>query len=106
MLPIDDPHAATFTVGQVAGALGVQAAFLRRLDAEELVSPARSEGGQRRYSRAEIDQVQRVSELASEGLTLAGIKRLMALEVEVAALQSALAREREKLRARERRTRS
>lgn len=81
-----------FTVGQVAETLGVQAAFLRRLDAEELVSPARSEGGQRRYSRVEIDQVQRVTELASEGLTLAGIKRLLVLEAEVAALQRALAR--------------
>ncbi|HVE94539.1 MAG TPA: MerR family transcriptional regulator [Acidimicrobiales bacterium] len=92
MLPIDDPRAAMFTVGQVAETLGVQAAFLRRLDAEELVSPARSEGGQRRYSRVEIDQVQRVTELASEGLTLAGIKRLLVLEAEVAALQRALAR--------------
>jgi len=80
----------------VSDALGVQAAFLRRLDAEDLVSPARSDGGQRRYSRVEIGQVQRVSELASEGLTLAGIKRLMALEAEVAALQEALAHEKAK----------
>jgi DNA-binding transcriptional MerR regulator len=71
--------------------LGVQAAFLRRLDAEELVQPARSDGGQRRYSRAEIGRVDRVAQLASEGLTLAGIKRLLVLEAEVADLQRQLA---------------
>jgi DNA-binding transcriptional MerR regulator len=90
-LPIDDPLAALYTVGQVAEMLGVQAAFLRRLDAEELVQPARSDGGQRRYSRVEIGQVDRVVQLASEGLTLAGIKRLLVLEAEVADLQRQLA---------------
>jgi DNA-binding transcriptional MerR regulator len=90
-LPIDDPLAALYTVGQVADMLGVQAAFLRRLDAEELVQPARSDGGQRRYSRVDIGHVDRVAQLASEGLTLAGIKRLLALEAEVADLRRQLA---------------
>ena len=86
-LPIDNLHAPLYTVGQVAGMLDVQPAFLRRLDTEALVSPQRSIGGQRRYSRAEIHQIQRVSELADEGLTLAGIRRLMALETEVLLLR-------------------
>ena len=89
-LPIDDPHAAWFTVGQVADMLGVQAAFLRRLDSEALVQPARSVGGQRRYTRHEIGQVQRVAALASEGLTLEGIRRLLLLEAEVADLKRQL----------------
>jgi MerR family transcriptional regulator/heat shock protein HspR len=72
--------------------LNVQPAFLRRLDSEELVRPERSEGGQRRYSRAEIDQIQRVSELAGEGMTLAGIKRILLLESEVAHLRREIAR--------------
>lgn len=72
--------------------LDVQPAFLRRLDSEQLVSPGRSGGGQRRYTRAEIDRVQRVSELAGSGLTLAGIKRLLALEAEVASLREEIRR--------------
>ena len=72
--------------------LQVQPAFLRRLDSEDLVSPERSEGGQRRYTRSEIDQVQRVSELAGEGLTLAGIRRMLVLEAEVAQLRREVAR--------------
>jgi MerR family transcriptional regulator/heat shock protein HspR len=91
-LPIDDIHAPLYTVGQVSSMLDVQPAFLRRLDSEELVCPERSGGGQRRYTRAEIDRIQRVSELAGEGLTLAGIRRLLALEAEVAALQAEVRR--------------
>jgi len=75
MLPIDDNHAALYTVGQVADMLGVQPAFLRRLDVEAVVQPSRSDGGQRRYSRTEIERVQHVSNMAGEGMSLAGIRR-------------------------------
>jgi DNA-binding transcriptional MerR regulator len=97
-LPIDDHDAALYTVGQVASMLGVQPAFLRRLDSEAVVQPARSAGGQRRYSRTEIGEVERVSALTAEGLTLAGIRRLLALESEVASLKQQLAAERAKKR--------
>jgi DNA-binding transcriptional MerR regulator len=84
--PFDD-ELAIFTVGQVASMLGVQAAFVRRLDAEQVVEPTRSDGGHRRYSRNQMLQVRRVSEMAGEGLTLAGIRRILVLEAEVAVLQ-------------------
>jgi DNA-binding transcriptional MerR regulator len=90
MLPIDDEHAAVYAVGQVADMLSVQPAFLRRLDAEGVVQPGRSEGGQRRYSRHEIHRVQRVAEMAGEGLSLAGIRRILLLEAEVAVLKQQL----------------
>jgi len=92
MLPIDDPLAPVYTVGQVADMLGVQPAFVRRLDTESVVQPARSRGGQRRYSRADIVQVQQVWEMTGEGMTLAGIRRILALEAEVAELRSQLAK--------------
>jgi MerR family transcriptional regulator/heat shock protein HspR len=86
-LPFDDEDAPLFGVGQVAAMLDVQPAFLRRLDSEEVVRPARSEGGQRRYSRAEVLAVQRVSAMAGEGMTLVGIRRILELEAEVAELR-------------------
>jgi DNA-binding transcriptional MerR regulator len=89
-LPFDDENAPLYTVGQVADMLGVQAAFLRRVDGEEVVRPARSDGGQRRYSRADIALVLRVSEMADEGMTLVGIRRILALEAEVADLKRQL----------------
>jgi len=94
VLPFDDEHAPLYSVGQVAQMLGVQPAFLRRLDTESVVQPSRSDGGQRRYSRAEIAQVQHVSSMADEGMTLAGIRRILMLEAEVAKLQRQLQAER------------
>ena len=100
-LAFDDEHAPLYTVGQVAGMLGIQPAFLRRLDVEEVVQPARSDGGQRRYTRHEIARVQQVSEMAGEGMTLAGIRRIFALEAEIADLKAQLAAARAKARRRD-----
>lgn len=91
-LPFDDDRAPLFTVGQVADMLGVQPAFLRRLDTEEVVQPARSAGGQRRYTRQEVLRVEEVVGLAGEGLTLAGIRRLLSLEATVRDLRRQIAR--------------
>ncbi|MGH9276320.1 MAG: MerR family transcriptional regulator [Acidimicrobiales bacterium] len=90
-LAFDDERAPLYTVGQVAGMLDVQPAFLRRLDVEQVVQPARSDGGQRRYSRNDIALVQHVTIMADEGMTLAGIRRILVLEAEVAALKRQLA---------------
>ncbi len=90
-LAFDDERAPLYTVGQVADMLGVQRALLRRLDAEEVVQPARSPGGQRRYTRQEIHRVEEVVGLAGEGLTLAGIRRLLALEATVRDLRRQIA---------------
>ncbi len=93
-LPIDDEHAPLYSVGQVTDMLGVQPAFLRRLDSEDVVRPGRSLGGQRRYSRSEVTTVARVAGMASDGFGLAGIRRILELENTVAALQDELAVER------------
>jgi MerR family transcriptional regulator, heat shock protein HspR len=91
LLAFDDEHAPLYTVGQVAGMLGVQPAFVRRLDTEEVVQPARSDGGQRRYTRSEIDLVRQVADMADQGMTLNGIRRILVLEAEVAELKRRLA---------------
>jgi DNA-binding transcriptional MerR regulator len=83
----DEPTTAVFTVSQVADVLGVQQAFLRRLDTQALVSPARSDGGQRRYSRADIGRIEAIVGMVDEGLTLAGIKRVLELQAEVTELR-------------------
>jgi DNA-binding transcriptional MerR regulator len=103
-MPFDDENAPLYTVGQVAGMLDLQPAFLRRVDTEEVVQPARSDGGQRRYSRADIELVQRVSAMANEGMTLAGIRRILVLEAEVNDLKRQLQAANTRLQARQRRT--
>jgi MerR family transcriptional regulator/heat shock protein HspR len=90
-LPLDDEHMPLFTVGQVAEAVGVQPAFLRRLDSYDVVSPARSTGSQRRYSRRDVTVIEQACALIDEGLTLAGVRRVMALQAEVDALKAEIA---------------
>jgi MerR family transcriptional regulator/heat shock protein HspR len=55
-----------------------------------LLEPARTTGGSRRYSQADIDHLRRIQELTDEGLNLAGVKKVLALEAHIAALESAL----------------
>lgn len=93
--PLDDASAPFYTIGQVAQILGVQPAALRRLDEQDIVRPDRSEGGQRRYSRAEVERLREVMELTDEGVTLAGVRRVLALRQRVSDLESELDRMRE-----------
>jgi MerR family transcriptional regulator/heat shock protein HspR len=97
-LPIDDENLPLFTVGQVSIMLEVQQAFLRRLDQKGVVSPSRSEGKQRRYTRREVTVVQYVVQLADQGVSLAGIRRILQLEAQVQELQRECAALRAQLR--------
>ncbi|MGI8329531.1 MerR family transcriptional regulator [Actinomadura scrupuli] len=82
--PLDDEHAPLYTVGQVASMLDVRQAFLRRIDDQRVVSPRRSPGGQRRYTRHEIGRVQQVVTMMGEGMTLPAIRRIVELEHQLA----------------------
>ena len=53
---------------------------VRRYDAEGLVTPERSSGRQRRYSRLDVSRLARAGLLAEDGVALVGIRRIMALE--------------------------
>jgi MerR family transcriptional regulator, heat shock protein HspR len=102
-LPLDDESTPLYTVGQVAQLLAVKQAFLRRCDELRVVSPQRSAGGQRRYSRIEIRVIQQVVSMADEGMTLAAIRRIFELERALGELERRLAevtRQRDELAAR------
>jgi MerR family transcriptional regulator/heat shock protein HspR len=51
------------------------------------LTPARTQGGNRRYSDADIARLRRIAELASSGMNLEGIRHVMSLEAEVAHLR-------------------
>jgi DNA-binding transcriptional MerR regulator len=92
--PFEDENIPLFTVGQVAEMLAVKQAFLRRIDELQVVTPQRSAGRQRRYTRVEIRVIQQVASMADEGLTLPAIRRIIELEsklAEVAAQRDELA---------------
>jgi DNA-binding transcriptional MerR regulator len=73
-----------FTVGQVAEMLSLKQAFLRRIDDLEVVSPQRSAGRQRRYTRVEIRIIQQVATMADAGMTMPAIRRIIELEQHLA----------------------
>jgi DNA-binding transcriptional MerR regulator len=82
--PLDDPDYPAYTTGRAAEALGVQQAFLRALDAAGVVTPQRSAGNHRRYTRRQLDLVRRVRELFDEGHSLASTVRILSLEDDLA----------------------
>jgi len=93
---LEDATLPFYTIGQVAQILGVQQALLRRLDDQEIVIPDRSQGRQRRYSREDVERLREVIALADEGITLAGVRKVLALRQRVSDLEDELAEERER----------
>jgi DNA-binding transcriptional MerR regulator len=84
---LDDADYPALTMGQAAELLGVQPAFLRSLDAADVVQPTRSSGGHRRYSRRQLEFAARMRTLFDQGLTLEAAYRIVRLEDELAAAQ-------------------
>jgi MerR family transcriptional regulator/heat shock protein HspR len=90
-LPVDDPDHPLYTMGQATEALGVAPAALRRWEQQGLVTPQRTGGGQRRYSRRELEQLRQVAELADDGVTPAGIRKVLSLRRRIGQLEDQLA---------------
>lgn len=81
---------AVYVISVAAELAGVHPQTLRIYERKGLVDPARTTGGSRRYSDADIEQLRRISELTDEGLNLAGVKKVLALEAELAQLREDL----------------
>jgi MerR family transcriptional regulator/heat shock protein HspR len=83
-------HRAVYVISVAAELSGLHPQTLRIYERKGLVDPARTGGGSRRYSDADIAQLRRIQELTSEGLNLAGVHRVLELEAEVARLRERL----------------
>ena len=78
---------AVYVISVAAELAGVHPQTLRIYERKGLVDPARTAGGSRRYSDADIDLLRRIQELTNEGLNLAGVQKVMELEAELAELR-------------------
>ncbi|MFZ8968161.1 MAG: heat shock protein transcriptional repressor HspR [Ilumatobacteraceae bacterium] len=85
------PHQAVYVISVAAELAGMHPQTLRIYERRGLVNPARTQGGNRRYSDNDIALLRRIADLADEGMNLEGIRRVMELEAEVAELRSRLA---------------
>lgn len=88
---LDDENYPAVTMGQAAELLGVPQAFLRSLDDTEGMRPARSTGGHRRYSRAQLERAGRIRTLFDDGLTLDAVQRIIMLQDQLAAAKRRIA---------------
>jgi len=89
---------ALFGISVAAELTGVNAQMLRAYEAKGLLQPFRTDGGTRRYSQGDLTRVHRISSLLDDGLNLAGIAHVMALEAHSERLQDKVDRLEERLR--------
>lgn len=82
---------AIYVISVAAQLAGMHPQTLRIYERRGLVTPARTTGGNRRYSDADIARLRRIAELASIGMNLEGIRHVMSLEEEVARLRHEVA---------------
>jgi len=87
----DTTTRAVYVISVAAELAGLHPQTLRIYERKGLVDPARTGGGSRRYSDDDIAQLRRIQELTTEGLNLAGVQKVLALEGELARLRQALA---------------
>jgi MerR family transcriptional regulator/heat shock protein HspR len=81
---------AVYVISVAAELAGLHPQTLRIYERKGLVDPARTGGGSRRYSDADIAQLRRIQELTAEGLNLVGVQRVLALEAELVELRRLL----------------
>jgi MerR family transcriptional regulator/heat shock protein HspR len=79
-----------FAISVAAERADVQIQNLRVYERRGLIEPARTAGGTRLYSEADIVVLRRIAELLAEGLNLAGIRRVLELEAELALVRRRL----------------
>ncbi len=80
-----------FAISVAADMVSMAIQNLRVYERRGLVDPGRSTGGSRLYSLDDIDRLHRIRELLAEGLNLAGIGKVLALEERIAVLERRLA---------------
>ncbi|MGI8614595.1 MAG: heat shock protein transcriptional repressor HspR [Nocardioidaceae bacterium] len=81
------PDTPVYVISVAAELTGLHPQTLRTYDRLGLVSPDRTGGGGRRYSSREIGLLLEVARLTAEGLGLEGVRRVLELEDQVAALR-------------------
>ena len=75
---------ALYVISVAAELAGVHPQTLRIYERKGLLSPARTSGRSRRYSDQDIALLRRIQDLTNEGVSLAGVQRVLALENDLA----------------------
>jgi len=79
---------ALYVISVAAELAGVHPQTLRIYERKGLVAPARTSGRSRRYSDRDIALLRRIQALTNEGVSLAGVQRILELEDDLAAARA------------------
>ncbi|MGN0064338.1 MAG: MerR family transcriptional regulator [Nocardioides sp.] len=85
-----DRHHGVFAISVAAEMASMEIQNLRVYERRGLLQPARTSGGSRRYSTADVERLCRIGELLADGLNLVGIARVLALEDRIEVLEQQL----------------
>jgi MerR family transcriptional regulator, heat shock protein HspR len=89
-----------FMISVAAELVGMHPQTLRIYEAKGLVAPARTPGGTRLYSDADVERLRLIQRLTTElGLNLAGVEQVLRLEDELRRVRTRLERLERELRA-------
>ncbi|MCX4812018.1 MerR family transcriptional regulator [Streptomyces sp. NBC_01239] len=77
---LDDDDYPAYTMGRAAELIGSTPGFLRSLGEAGLITPTRSDGGHRRYSRHQLRTASRARELVDQGTPIEAACRIISLE--------------------------
>ena len=69
-----------FPIGPVMQLTELSARQIRYYEEHQLISPARTKGNQRMFSLNDIDKLLEIKDLIDQGMNMAGLKRILALE--------------------------
>ena len=89
-----DPSRGLYGISVAAELVGSAPQNLRLYETRGLINPARSQGGTRRYSDDDLVRLRQIGRLLDDGLNLAGIAAVLALQAANRALQAELDRTR------------
>ncbi len=88
---MDADARALYVISVAAELAGVHPQTLRIYERKGLLAPARTTGRSRRYSDRDIALLQRIQELTNDGVSLAGVQRILALEEELSTKNALIA---------------
>lgn len=79
-MDMDDYDRPLYMISVAAQLAGVHPQTLRMYEQKGLITPKRTGGNTRMYSQADIDRLNMISELTTEGINLAGVIRILDLQ--------------------------
>lgn len=82
------PDAPIYVISVAAQLTGLHPQTLRTYERMGLITPGRTGGGGRRYSHRDLELLRSIAELTSSGIGIEGVRRILELEHQVAALQA------------------